>query len=79
MSTHAYSEALNDVINRAQRLSPEEQEQLLEEIEALIRRRITSNKGTVHSLLELEGLGAEVWKGIDPQKYIEEERRSWRG
>lgn len=29
------------------------------------------------SLLELEGLGKEVWQGIDAAKYIDEERRSW--
>ena len=30
-----------------------------------------------HSILELEGLGKEIWKGIDPAKYIDDERRSW--
>ena len=29
------------------------------------------------SLLELEGLGKELWEGIDPAEYIENERRSW--
>ena len=29
------------------------------------------------SLLELEGLGREVWKGIDPQQYIEGLRDEW--
>jgi len=30
-----------------------------------------------HSILELEGLGKEIWEGIDVEKYIEEERNSW--
>lgn len=29
------------------------------------------------SLLELEGLGKELWEGIDPAAYVENERRSW--
>jgi plasmid stability protein len=29
------------------------------------------------SILELGGLGKEIWKGIDPAAYIDEERRSW--
>lgn len=29
------------------------------------------------SLLELEGLGKEVWEGVDPKRYIEELRREW--
>jgi hypothetical protein len=29
------------------------------------------------SLLELEGLGAEIWQGIDAQAYVNELRKEW--
>jgi plasmid stability protein len=29
------------------------------------------------SLLELRGLGKELWVGIDAQKFVDEERESW--
>jgi len=29
------------------------------------------------SLLELEGLGAEIWEGIDAQEYVNELRKEW--
>lgn len=29
------------------------------------------------SILELKGLGKELWEGIDPDAYIREERDSW--
>jgi hypothetical protein len=29
------------------------------------------------SLLDLEGLGAEVWSGLDAQAYVNHERDSW--
>jgi plasmid stability protein len=29
------------------------------------------------NIMGLRGLGKEIWKGIDPAKYIEEERNSW--
>ena len=29
------------------------------------------------SLLDLEGLGEELWKGIDPADHVERERDSW--
>lgn len=29
------------------------------------------------SLLELEGLGAEIWEGIDAQEYVNELRQEW--
>lgn len=32
---------------------------------------------TQRSLLELEGLGAELWGGVDAQEYINELRKEW--
>jgi hypothetical protein len=29
------------------------------------------------SLLELEGLGADLWEGIDAQEYVNELRKEW--
>lgn len=29
------------------------------------------------SILELEGLGKDLWKGIDAAKYVNDERDSW--
>jgi hypothetical protein len=29
------------------------------------------------SLLELEGLGAEIWEGVDAQEYVNELRNEW--
>jgi plasmid stability protein len=29
------------------------------------------------SILELRGLGKELWEGIDPVEYVEGERSSW--
>jgi hypothetical protein len=30
-----------------------------------------------HSILELKGLGKELWQGIDVDEYIRKERESW--
>ena len=32
-----------------------------------------------HSILELRGLGKEVWKDIDAQEYVNQERTAWHG
>jgi hypothetical protein len=32
-----------------------------------------------HSIMELCGLGEEIWAGIDAQEYIDSERASWNG
>lgn len=31
------------------------------------------------SLLELEGLGAEIWQGVDAQEYVDGLRQEWNG
>ena len=75
MSTNAYEE----VLNHARQLSTDELLLLLEELAALVRQQINTKEEPLHSFLELEGLGKEVWKGIDVEKYINEERNSWNG
>ena len=75
MSTNAYEEALN----YARQLPTDEQLLLLQELAALVRQQITIKEEPLHSFLELEGLGKEVWEGIDAQEYINQERESWNG
>ena len=38
-----------------------------------------SLEGQPRSLLELEGLGQEVWQGVDVDEYLRRERSSWSG
>ncbi len=35
------------------------------------------NEKPKRSLLELEGLGKEIWEGIDAQEYVDELRNEW--
>lgn len=37
----------------------------------------TVDKDQALSILELRGLGKEVWAGVDPAAHVEQERRSW--
>lgn len=32
----------------------------------------------LHDLLELEGLGAEIWEGVDAQEYVNALRDEWK-
>ena len=45
---------------------------LLERLEAT-----SSPAPARRSLLDLDGLGAEVWRGLDTQDYVNHERDSW--
>lgn len=66
-----------EVLDRVQRLTPADQLRLLEELAALVRRQITARPR--RSILELQGLGKEIWRGIDAQEYVDRERASWNG
>ncbi len=70
------SYSYNEILNQIQNFPLQEQRRLLKDLEAILSRPKDKPR---HSLLELEGLGKEIWEGIDPQKYIDEERNSWDG
>lgn len=36
-----------------------------------------SETGRHRSILELEGLGADIWEGVDPKQYVKELRDEW--
>ena len=56
-------------------LSANERLQLIELITHDLRETMEGPEG--HSILELHGLGAEIWKGIDAQEYVDELRDEW--
>lgn len=58
-------------------LDPAEQARLLEALATLVRRRISASSR--RSIMELQGLGKEIWQDIDAQDYIDQERDSWNG
>ena len=50
-------------------LTPEEQAVVLR-----LLRVIIANRSKKHSIMELEGLGRELWEGIDAQEYLDQLR-----
>ncbi|MBP5972419.1 hypothetical protein HW132_06655 [Brasilonema sp. CT11] len=66
-----------EIRRQVENLTPDEQLCLLEELAALVRRRITPKPK--RSIMELEGLGKEIWQDIDAQEYVNRERDSWNG
>ncbi len=66
----------SEIIQQVQQLTPDEQLRLLKELAGLVRRQATTRQ---HSIFELEGLGKELWQGINAQEYVNRERDSWNG
>jgi hypothetical protein len=66
-----------EIRSQVENLTPEEQLRLLEELAAVVRHRMSSKPK--RDILELEGLGKEIWQGVDAQEYVNQERASWNG
>ncbi|MEQ8465893.1 hypothetical protein [Coleofasciculus sp. F4-SAH-05] len=69
----------HEVRRLAENLTPDEQMQLIEELFSLIHQRVTLAPKPKRSILELRGLGKEIWNGMDAQDYVNQERDSWNG
>jgi hypothetical protein len=62
---------------QVENLTPDEQLRLLEEIALIVGRQVLPKPK--RSIMELEGLGKEIWQGVDAQDYVDRERASWNG
>ena len=73
MATISYENALA----MAESLSHEEQLRLIQDLAG--RAGVGASPEPEHSIMELRGLGKEIWQGIDAQEYVNSERASWNG
>ncbi len=65
---------LEMMIEQVKELTLEERKALLH---ALIDTLTDEPYPKTHSIMELEGLGAEIWEGIDSDAYLKEMRDEW--
>jgi hypothetical protein len=64
-----------EVLEQAKALDPQERKQLVKLlIDTLGHPASEAPMEEKHSILELAGLGAEVWDGIDAQEYVNQLR-----
>jgi len=71
------SDAYNEVLKQIQCLIPDEQRQLIKDIEAMLHRQAESKPR--HSVKEFGGIAKDHWKDVNVQEYIDQERDSWGG
>jgi plasmid stability protein len=60
---------------KLQKRAKEQRRSLAQEVTQILAQAVEGQR--TYSILELQGLGKEVWKGIDTDEYIDAERRSW--
>ncbi len=64
-------------VEHIQSIPPVQQLELIALISRELAERSGSLDGKQRSLLELEGKGADIWSGIDVQKYVNGLRDEW--
>ena len=65
---------VTQIMEQVERLSLQERRDLILLLNASIQQSAEPEK---HSILELAGLGATVWEGVDPQDYVNQLRNEW--
>jgi hypothetical protein len=76
METRRTSLSYSDYARGIKSLNIDEQLTLLKIISTRLKKTIGKRRKK-SSIMELEGLGANIWKGIDAQDYVHKERESW--
>lgn len=74
--TSAFNRADDPRLQPAYTVAEADQLRLIAELTSRLSGKV-ENKS--RSLLELEGLGQEVWLGVDVDEYLRRERTSWNG
>ena len=73
---HANGSSYEDARRSAEALSPIDQLRLVAELASRLSGELERRP---RSLMELEGLGREIWQGLDVDDYLRRERSSWDG
>jgi hypothetical protein len=75
LTTEKLTLRFQNYVKGIEHLRPDQQLNLIEIISARLKISLRRKK-VEHSIMELEGLGAYICKGVDAQQYVSKERRS---
>ncbi len=65
---------INDILSQVKRLDKEERLNLLQRLVLLLRKTEIAKTSSLR-LTSLSGLGSEIWRNANIDKYIDEERQ----
>ena len=75
---HEPQKDYEQILAQALRLNKSAQKDLIADLTAHLNREPEVQPATKkRSIMELQGLGKEMWQGIDAQEYVNQERASW--
>lgn len=65
----------DDLYKRLQQRARRQHRSVAQEVTCILEQALSEPE--LLSLLDLEGLGAELWAGVDPAEHVERERGAW--
>ncbi|MEO6455466.1 MAG: hypothetical protein ABIN97_15410 [Ginsengibacter sp.] len=65
---------INDILSQVKKLDKEEQLNLLQRIEPLLKKTQVTKSSSLR-LTSLSGLGSDIWTNTDIDNYIDKERQ----
>jgi hypothetical protein len=68
---------LDDIVREVRALPVTERKRLIGLIVDTLTEPEPSSVKKKRSILEFEGMGAEIWQGIDAQEYVDKLRSEW--
>jgi plasmid stability protein len=75
MATLSIKNFPDGLYERLRELAKREHRSLAQQVIYLLEA--SAGEPKLHSILELRGLGKELWEGVDPAGYVQAERDSW--
>ena len=69
--------SVQEMIQDAKTLSIDDRKRLMKALVDLLTELPQETPKKNRNLLELTGLGAEIWEGIDAQEYVNQLRSEW--
>ena len=69
--------AYESILRSVESMNRDEQLRLISDLAEHLRTKTVPARRV--SILELQGLGKEIWQGIDAQEYVDRERATWNG
>ena len=64
---------VHDILSKMKELDKQEQLTLLEKLVALIRKN--NETGSAPKLSKISGIGSKIWRNVDIDEYIDQERQ----
>lgn len=63
-----------EILDQVKALDPEERKELAKLLIDMLDVGVAPAR---RRLSELRGLGKEIWEGVDPQEYVQQQRNEW--